>query len=172
MKQILLILQCPCTISLIGNLANNGRKEGVKIAVPLKYLSNFWRSLEIPLINCKIELSLTWDENCILTNVDGNSTYKITDAKLYVPIVTLSIEDNSKLTKLLSEGFKRSVYRNKYKVIPNKTYEENNYIREFLDASYQGVKRLFALAYDNTGNNPVTANSYKKYFLSRIKIEN
>ena len=140
--------------------------------MPIKYLSVFWRSLEIPLINCKVEFSLTWNENCILTSLAGNSTFKITDAKLYVPVVTLSIEDNAKLTKLLSEGFKRSVYWNKYKVIPNKIYNQNNYIRELLDSSYQGVKRLFILAYDNTGDNPVTANSHRRYFLPRIKIEN
>ena len=83
-----------------------------------------------------------------------------------------SIENNSKLTKLLSEGFKRSVYWNKYKGILNKIYNQNNSIRELLDSSYQGVKRLFILAYDNTGDNPVTANSHRRYFLPRIKIEN
>ena len=158
--------------NLIGNTENNGTKNGVKIAVPLKYLSNFWRSLEIPLINCKVELSLTWNENCILTSLAGNSTFTITDAKLYVPVVTLSIEDNAKLTKLLNEGFKRSFYWNKYKLIPNKTYDQDDYIRELSDASYQGVKRLFVLAYDNNGANPVTANTHRKYFLPRIKIEN
>ena len=76
--------------SNIGNTENNGTKNGVKIAVPLKYLSNFWRSLEIPLINCKIELSLKWIENCVLTsavigaNADAtgadSATFKITDA--------------------------------------------------------------------------------------------
>ena len=81
-------------------------RNGVEIAVPLKYLSNFWRSLEILLINCKAELSLTWDENCILTSLAENLTFTIADAKLYVPVVTLSIEDNVKLTKLLNEGFK------------------------------------------------------------------
>ena len=99
----------------------------------------------MPLINCKVELSLKWYERCLLT-VANTATFKITDAKLYVPIVTLKTEDNTKLSKLLSEGFKRSVYWNKYKVIPNKTYNRNNYIRELLDASYQGVKRLFVLA--------------------------
>ena len=153
--------------SLIAN------RNGVKIAVPLKYLSNLWRSLEIPLINCKAEFSLTWNENCILTSLDGgNPTFTITDAKLYVPVVTLSIEDNAKLTKLLNEGFKRSVYWNKYKVILNKIYDENNYIRELLDSSYQGVKRLFILAYNKTGANPVTADSYRKYFLPKIAIKN
>ena len=97
----------------------------------LKYLSNFWRSLEIPLINCKVELSLSWNENCILTSLAGNSTFTITDAKLYVPVVTLSIEDDSKLTKLLSKGLKRLVYWNKYKVISNKTYNQDDYIRNY-----------------------------------------
>ena len=147
-------------------------RNNVKIAVPLKYLSNFWRSLEMPLINCKVELSLKWYENCILSSAGTAATFTITDTKLYVPVVTLLIEDNAKLTKLLSEGFKRLVYWNKYKVIPNKIYNQNNYIREFLDSSYQGVKRLFILAYDNTGDNPVTANSHRRYFLPRIKIEN
>ena len=83
-------------------------RNGVKIAVPLKYLSNFWRSLEMPLINCKVELSLKWYERCLLTAAT-TATFKITDAKLYVPIVTLSAEDNVKLVKQLNEGFKRPV---------------------------------------------------------------
>ena len=83
--------------SIIGNTEKNGRKTGVKIAVPLKYLSNFWRSLEMPLIICKVELSLNWTESCIHTlnpNANNNinkATFTITDAKRYVPIVTLSI---------------------------------------------------------------------------------
>ena len=87
-----------------SSLITNG--NGVKIIVPLKYLSNFWRSLEIPLINCEVELSLTWNSNCVMCTLAGVLTFKITDAKLYVPIVTLSIEDSAKLSKLLSEGFK------------------------------------------------------------------
>ena len=106
-----------------------------------------------------------------MTSLAENSTFTITDAKPYVPAVTLSIEDNAKLTKLLSEGFKRSVYWNKYKVIPNKIYNQNNYIRELLDSSYLGVKRLIILAYDNTGGNPVTADSHRRYFLPRIKLK-
>ena len=126
----------------------------VKIVVPLiplKHLSNFWWSLEIQLINCKVELSLKWIESCVLTtSVNANNvTFKIPDAKLYVPIVTLSAEDNAKLSKLLGEGFKRSIYWNKYKVIDNRVVEigdnEEKYIRELLDSSYQGSKRLFVL---------------------------
>ena len=128
----------------------------------------------MPLINCKVELSLKWDENSILSSEDGNSVFAITDTKLYVPIVTLSAEDNMKLSKLFGEGLKRPIYYNikynQYKVIPNKTYDANGYIRELLDSSYQGVKRLFVLAYDNT--NGIAPNSHKRYFLPRIKIKN
>ena len=140
------------------------------------------------LINCKVELSLRWNENCVLTsaaigdnaNATGvdSATFKITHAKLYVLIVTLSAEGNSKLSKLLGEGFKRSIYWSKYKVIGNievniARNNEEKYIRKLLDSSYQGVKRLFALAYNNTAdNNQVSIDSLKKYFLPRVKIEN
>ena len=125
--------------NLIGNTGNNERKDGVKIDVPLKFLSNFWRSLEMPLIHCKVGLSLKWYERCLLT-VANTATFEITDANLYVPIVTLSIEDNSKLSKLLNEGFKRPIYWNEYKVTPNKIVEiaavnDEKYIRELLDLS-------------------------------------
>ena len=126
----------------------------------------------MPLFNCKVELSLNWIERCLLT-VANTAIFKITDAKPYVPIVTLKTEDNTKLSKLLSEGFKRPIYWNEYKVIPNKIVEiaainEEKYIRELLDSSCQGVKRLFVLAYDNTtGNNQVSVDSYKKYFFSK-----
>ena len=108
-----------------------------------------------------------------MSNLVGDSTFPITDAKIYVPIVALSIEDIAKLSKLLSQGFKRPVCWNKYKVIPNKTYDENEYIRELFDSSCQGVKRLFVLAYSDTGGaNRVTAYSHRRYFLPRVKIEN
>ena len=127
------------------------------------------------LINCKVELSLRWYERCILTAAN-TATFTIIDAKRYVPVVTLSIEDNSKLTKLLSEGFKRPIYWNEYKVAPNKVVElavvnDVKYIRELLDPSCQGVKRLLVLAYNNTaGNNQFSVDLYKKYFLPRITI--
>ena len=115
--------------NLTGNSQTDGTKKGVKIAVPLKYLSNFWRSLEMPLINSKVELSSRCIENCVLTSAaveaDANNTgadsatFKITYGKLYVPVVTLSTEDNAKLSKLLGERFKRSAFWNKYKIIDN-----------------------------------------------------
>ena len=72
--------------SIIGDTENNGRKNGVKIAVPIKYLSNFWRLLEMPLINCKVELSLNWIERCLLAAAN-TAIFEITDAKLYVPFL-------------------------------------------------------------------------------------
>ena len=131
----------------------------------------------MPLINGKVELSLKWYKRCLLT-VANTAAFEITDAKLYVPIATLSIEDNSKLPKLLNKGFKRPIYWNQYKVTPNKKVEiaavnDEKYIRELLDSSCQGVKKLFVLAYNNTaGNDQVFVDSYKKCFLPRVKIEN
>ena len=119
----------------------------------------------MPLVNCEVELSLKWIENCVITaaeigaNADATGadgvTLEITDAKLYAPVVTLSVEDNVKLVKQLNEGFKRPIYWNKYMVIDNKVVEiaavnAENHIREWLDSSYQGVKRLFVLSNDNT----------------------
>ena len=94
--------------------------KNTKIVVPLKYLSNFLRSLEMPLINCKIHLELNWNNNCVMYGAntyaggdndnDRETTFQITNTKLYVPVVTLSTKDNENLTKQLDEGFKRSVY--------------------------------------------------------------
>ena len=97
----------------------------------------------MPLINRKIELSLKWIERCLLT-VANTANFKITDSKIYVPIVTLSAEDNAKLSKLLAKGFKRSACWNKYKLIDNKVVEiatanGKKYIRELLDSRWQGV---------------------------------
>ena len=96
--------------------------KNTNLAVPLKYLSNLFRSLEMPLINCKIHLVLNWNNNCVMYGTDTyaggdnannkETTFKITSTKLYVPVVTLSTKDNVNLGKQLNEGFKRSVYWN------------------------------------------------------------
>ena len=125
----------------------------------------------MPLINCKVELSLELKKDCILSSVANNSTFEITDTKLYVPVVTLKTEDNAKLSKLLSKGFKSPVYWNEYKVIPNKNYNANECMRERLDASIQGVKKLFVLAYGRESHD-ATENGHRKYFLPRMKINN
>ena len=94
--------------ALVGKAANvvNNTKSSIKntkIVLPLKYLSNFWRSLEMLLINCKIHLGLNWIEDCTLSSAGHYAKFKITDAKLHVPIVTLSTKDNVNLTKQLSD---------------------------------------------------------------------
>ena len=164
--------------SILGDLVAdgaNGALKDAKIVVPLKYLSNFFRSLEMPLINCKIHLELNWTKDCIISSVAGATTYKITSTKLHVPILTLSTKDNVNFTKQLNEGFKRSVYWNNYKSkIETKTADNDNITRFPLDAPFQEANRLFVLAFNNTdGNaNKVKRNSHRKYFLPRVDITN
>ena len=98
------------------------------------------------------------------------ATFAITDTKLHVPVVTLKTEDNVKLSKLLNKGFKRLVYWNKCKVIL-RDHATNSNIRERLDASFQRVNKLFVLAYAH-GDNVTNENSYRSYFLPRLKIKN
>ena len=102
---------CNFKVKMTGQTGNDGTKN-VELMVPLKYLSNFWRTLEMPLINCEINLILTWSTNCVIvsTNVaNENSTFEITETKLYVPGVTLSTQDNAKLLQHLKPGFKRVI---------------------------------------------------------------
>ena len=94
--------------------------NNVKLVVLLKYVRNFFRSLEMPLVNCKIDLELTWHKDFMVFSIDAAAaanqvvSFMITDTKLYVPVVTLSTKDNTNLTKQLNKGFKRTIYWNKY----------------------------------------------------------
>ena len=124
----------------------------------------------MPLINCKVGLSLKWYENCKLSSAGTAATFAITDTKLYVPVVTLKTEDNAKLSKLLSEGFKRSIYLNEYNV-SLKDHDENSDIKKRFHASIQGANRLFVLAYAR-GDNITNEKSYRIYFLPRLQIKN
>ena len=76
--------------------------------VPLKYLGNFWRTLEMPLINCEVSLILTWSSTCVITNSTGEEKSEISDTILYVPVVTLSTQDNSKLLCKIKIWFQKS----------------------------------------------------------------
>ena len=110
-----------CKTSIVGKTLNNDSLTDAEVVVPLKHLSNFWRSLNIPLINCEVEIILTWTKNCALADmtVDADAdpaivapsgaTFKITDTKLYVPVVTLSKENNIKLLEKLKSGFKKTI---------------------------------------------------------------
>ena len=107
--------------------ADNKVFKDVKIAVPLNYLSNFWRSLEMLLINCKIHLELNWSIDCVMSSIAGNTTSKITNIKLHVLIVTLSRTDNVKLVKLLEKEFNRPVYWNEYQTkVKTKNWNNDN----------------------------------------------
>ena len=105
--------------NLDTNIANDNNFKSInRKHSSLKYLSNFWRSHEMPLINCKIELKLKWTKHCVLATGGNDNDYfnsddiifTIEDTKLYVPFVTLSSKDNQKLSKVLNIGFERSVY--------------------------------------------------------------
>ena len=152
----------------------NSYVKEAKIVVPLKYLSNFWRSLEMPLINCKVYPELNWIEDCILSSTGNTAKFAITDTKLHVPIVTLSTKDSSNLAKQLNNGFKRSIYWNSYETKPAKVIEEGKNLYELLNASFQGVKRLFVLVYSiaDGGNDEAGIKNNRKYFLPRGEIEN
>ena len=158
-------------ISLLGNLvvANNIARINVKVVVPLKYLSNFFRSLEIPLINCKIKLKLTWKKECKLSTGDGEVVFIINDTKLFVPVVTLSKEDNKDFIKQQNKGFQRSIYWNEYKTKEiNENADANVFKYINLDPSFQGVNRLFVMAYNRANGQP-TRNGHQKYYLPRIE---
>ena len=96
-------------IKITGKTPNNGNTKDVEIIVPLKYLSNFWRTLEMSLINCEVNLILTWSKDCAITNSTGEGKFAITETKLYVPVVTLSTKDNEKLLQQLKSGFKNTI---------------------------------------------------------------
>ena len=87
-------------VKITGQTGNNGTKD-VELMVPLKYLSNFWRTLEMPFINCEVNLILMWPSTCVITNSDGAGTFAISDAKLYTPVVTLSTQENTKFLQQL-----------------------------------------------------------------------
>ena len=164
-------------LQLIHHLLNtnhddNGVFKNVKIAVSLKYLSNFWRSLETPLINCKIPLELNSSKDCVMSTIAA-TIFEITNTKLYVPIVSLSSKDNAKLEQLLEDGFNRPAYYNEYQTeIETRNLDNNNFTRVPLNASFQEVRRLFVLVFDNTedGAKKVERNNHTKYFLPRVNI--
>ena len=95
-------------IKMTGKTPDDGNTKDVEILVPLKYLRNFCRTLEMSLINCEVELILTWSKNCVISSATGETKFSITETKLYVPVVTLSTED-AKLLQQLKSNFKRKI---------------------------------------------------------------
>ena len=167
------------TVEFPANQEDNkdaGRKiDNAKIVVPLKYLSNFFRALEMPLVNCKLHLDLTWKKECVLPNIVGATRFRITDTKLYVPVVTLSAKDNASFIKQQNDGFKRSVYWNEYKSVGDEGIVADAIApkRIQLDPSFQGVNRLFVLTFNDVegDDNRVERNSHRKFYLPRVDIK-
>ena len=150
-------------IKITGKTPNNCNEKDVEIMAPLKYLSNFWRTLEIPLIT----LILTWSPSCVITNYTGEGTFKITDTNLYVPVVTLSTDDNEKLLQQLRSGFKRVINWNKYLSRPALLAQNPN-LNYLIDPRFQGVNRIFVLAFENNVQRTV----HSGYYLPKVEIKN
>ena len=137
--------------------------------VPLKYLNNFWKTLEMPLINCEVELILSWSANCVIIYTDiANQvpTFTKTETNLYVPVVTLSTQDNEKLLPQLKSGFKRTISWNKYLAKPELLTQNAN-LNHLTEPNFQGANRLFALAFENDAHR--TSNKRTLYSECRNK---
>ena len=137
--------------------------------VPLKYLSNFWRTLEMPLINCEVNLILTWSSTCVLisTNVQNqNATFAITDTKLYVPVVTLSTQENTKFLQQLKSGFKRVINWNKY-LSKAELLAQNPNLNHLIEPSFQGVNRRFVFTFESDDDRT----SDEQYYIQTVEIK-
>ena len=163
-------------IKLLGNVtevagdAAGVRRLNVNVVVPLKYLSNFFRSLEMPLINCKIKLNLTWKKECVLSTGADEAVFIINNTKLYVPVVFLSKENNKDFIEQQIKGFQRSIYWNEYKTKEiNEDADASVFKYINLDPSFQGVNRSFVMAYNRANGQP-TRNGQRKYYLPRISL--
>ena len=131
--------------------------KNVKITVSLKYISNFFRSLELPSINTKLYIELNWTKHSVIKTLykDTATTYQITKTELYVPVVALKAQNNNKLTELLRKGSTRSVIWNEHKskiqTVSTMASEggNNDTKRILLDSSCQGANRLSVMVFDN-----------------------
>ena len=169
-----------------GYDANKKGTKIVEIAVLLKYLINFWRTLDIPLINCELSLSLSWFENCVINSLEkrlvtaakrdnpavyddspAGATFKITDTKLYVPVATFSAENDNKLLDQLKTGFQRKIKWNKYRSeMSNQTI--NNNLNYLIDLTFTNVNRLFVSSFENEE----TRSFFPTYYVPKIEIKN
>ena len=162
-----------------GYDVNKNATQEVELAIPLKYLGNFWRALNIPLISCEVFLELKWDKNCVITSLEqrhiggGNrnnaptgATLAINDCKLYVPAVTLSKDDEINLLTNLKSGFKREIIWNKYRSKMT-TEAVNNSLNILIDPTFTNVNRLFVLAYQNADDRQ----SFSQFYLPNVLVK-
>ena len=155
--------------------------------MPLEYLGNFWETLDIPLINCEVSLALTWSADCVINGMEkrittgtnrgdspAGASFKITDTKFYVPVVTLSTEKDNKLLEQLKAGFKRTIKWNKYRSDMSNQAKNNN-LNYLIDPTFTNVNRPFVLSFKNEhGNddeNESVRTSFKIYYVPKIEIK-
>ena len=163
-----------------GYDVNKNGKQEMELAILLKYLGNFWRALNIPLISCEVSLKLKWDKNCVITSLEERqvdagppvvrdnfpigATLAINDCKLYIPVVTLSKDDEIKLLTNLKSGFKREMIWNKYRSQMT-TEAINNNLNILIDPTF--TNRLFVLAYQNVDDRQ----SYDEFYLPKVMVK-
>ena len=166
--------------SIVGKAPeDNDSLTNAKIVIPLKNLSNFWRALNIhtniPLINCEVELILNCSKNCVLADMTRNAganpaivassgaTFKIKGTKLYVPVVTLSKENDTKLLKQLKTGFKKTIKWNKYR--SQMTFQpQNNNLNYLIDPTFTNVNRLFVFSFQRIAGENNRTKYHRDYF--------
>ena len=159
--------------------ANNFGKKSIELAIPLKYLGNFWRALNIPLISCEVSLELKWNKTCVITsqqigvNLDGGNTaaptgatLTINDCKLHIPVVTLSKDDEIKLLTNLKSGFTRQIIWNKYRSQMSAEATNNN-LNILIDPTFTNVNRLFVLAYQTADDRQ----SFSQFYLPKVMVK-
>ena len=122
-------------IKITGKTPAAGNTKDVEIIVPLKYLSNFWRTLEMPLINCDVNLILTRSKGCVISSATGETKFEIIETNLYVLVLTLSTQDNATLLQQLKSSFKRTINWNKYESCV-KTFARNRYLNYLINPSF------------------------------------
>ena len=161
---------------------NKNGKQEIELAIPLKYLGNFWRAINIPLISCEVFLELKWNKNCVITSLEERqvdagppvvrdnsptgATLAINDCKLYIPVVTSSKDDEIKLLTNLKSGFKREIIWNKYRSQMT-TEAINNNLNILIDPTFTNVNRLFLLAYQNVDD----TQSYDEFYLPKVMVK-
>ena len=165
-----------------GYDVNKNGKQEIELALPLRYLDNFWRTLNIPLISCEVSLELKWNKNCVITSLEERqvdvgppvvrdnsstgATLAINDCKLYITIVTLSKGDEIKLLTNLKSGFKREIIWNKYRSQMT-TEAINNNLNILIDPTFTNANRLFVLAYQNVDDR----HSYDEFYLPKVMVK-
>ena len=148
---------------MAGNTPADGNTKDVEIIVPLRYLSIFWRTLQMPLINCEVNFVLTWSSTCLITSSTGAGTFEIIETKLHVPVVKLSTQDNA---KNLKSGFKRMINGNKYLSKPELLTQNPN-LNHLVKTTFQGVNRHFVLAFEY--DTQIT--SHSGYYLQSVETK-